>query len=290
MQELKKADWFHADGFPVTVERREPQVPFGLHTHDFCEIVVITGGTGVHVAGSDQYQLTVGDAFVIGGDIPHDYLYIDDLRLINILFDPQDLLMDWLDLPQLPGYHALFKLEPAFRKQHQFSSRLRLSPVELAQASNLIEHLGSELESRQPGFEVMAMTFFYQIVAYLSRCYSRSQDSGGKALLEIASTISHLERNYCEPIALDDLVSMSGMSRRNFLRIFEATMGMPPIKYLINLRICRACELLQNDELTIAQIASTVGFEDSNYFSRQFRKIIGTSPSLYRSRRLQPSP
>ena len=37
---LKRKDWFHADGFPIAVERREPQEPFGLHSHEFTEIVM----------------------------------------------------------------------------------------------------------------------------------------------------------------------------------------------------------------------------------------------------------
>jgi hypothetical protein len=40
---LKSADWFHADGFPIAVERREPQEPFLPHRHEFSEIVIVTG-------------------------------------------------------------------------------------------------------------------------------------------------------------------------------------------------------------------------------------------------------
>ncbi|TWT98340.1 helix-turn-helix domain-containing protein [Stieleria varia] len=282
VRKLRKEDWFHEDGFPIVVERRDPQEPFGLHSHEFCEIVVITGGKGLHFTTEDTYELSIGDAFVIGGDRPHDYLNMERLSLINILFEPEHLPMEFCDLPQLSGYHALFKLEPAFRKQHQFSSRLQLTPVELAHTTQLIDQLQAELAERGDGFRVMATTLFLQLVAYLSRCYSRARDPGGRSLLAIAAAISHLERNYSQQITLDELVEMSGMSRRNFLRIFESTMGLPPIKYLIRLRIRRACELLQQGELGISEIALRVGFPDSNYFSRQFRAVTGSSPSQYR--------
>ena len=49
---LRKEDWFHSDGFPIVVARRDPQEPFGLHAHEFSEIVIITGGTGLHVTGA----------------------------------------------------------------------------------------------------------------------------------------------------------------------------------------------------------------------------------------------
>lgn len=266
------------------VSRQDPQEPFGLHAHEFSEIVLITGGKGLHVTGEESYELSVGDAFVIGGDRPHDYLNMKNLQLVNILFDQNELPMEFCDLPLLPGYHAMFRLEPVFRKKHQFSSRLRLSPVELAHASEILKQLESELDRRDVGYQTMATTLFLQLVASLSRYYLRSQDTGGQSLIEIAEAISHIERHYCEPITLDELVKISGMSRRSFLRTFESTMGLPPIQYLIRLRVRRACELLQRDELSVTQIALQVGFQDSNYFSRQFRASTGSSPSEYRKR------
>lgn len=285
MQVLKKQDWFHEDGFPIVVERRDPQEPFGLHSHEFSEIVIITGGKGVHVTGEDSYELASGDTFVIGGTRPHDYLNMDQLRLINVLFDATDLPMSLSDLQSLPGYHALFTLEPAWRKRHQFSSRLQLSPPELVQAIRLVDQLEQELAERRAGFGVMATTTLLQLATFLSRCYSRSRNPQSKSLLRIAEAISHIERHYDEPIILDQLVEISGMSRRNFIRTFESTMGHPPITYLIRLRVRHACELLRQSDESITQIAMAVGFSDSNYFSRQFRVVIGSSPRQYRNRK-----
>lgn len=284
IHKLKKQDWFHEDGFPIVVERRDPQEPFGLHSHEFSEIVIITGGKGVHITGEDSYELATGDTFVIGGDRPHDYLNMDRLRLINVLFDASDLPMTFSDLHSLPGYHALFTLEPAWRKRHMFNSRLQLPPVELVEAIRLVDQLEHELTDRGPGFGVMATTTLLQLVTFLSRCYSRSRNPQSESLLRIAEAISHLERHYSDPISLDELIEISGMSRRNFIRTFESTMGAPPIKYLIRLRVLHACRLLQQTDQSITSIAMVVGFSDSNYFSRQFRLLNGTSPREYRNR------
>ena len=280
---LRKKDWFHEDGFPIAVARRDPQEPFGLHAHEFSEIVIVTGGKGRHVTGEDSYELTTGDTFVIGGSRPHDYLNMKRLSLINILFDPGDLPMGLGDLPSLSGYHALFTLEPAWRKRHQFSSRLRLAPAELVDANRLVDQLDDELAQRGPGFGVMATTVFLQLATFLSRCYRRSRSPESKTLLRVAETNSHIERNYAEPISLPDLVEMSGMSRRNFLRAFEAAMGYPPITYLIRLRIRHAKEILRRENRAITEVAFAVGFNDSNYFSRQFKLVMGCTPTEYRN-------
>ena len=282
VRKLKKQDWFHEDGFPIVVERRDPQEPFGLHSHEFSEIVFIIGGQGRHITGEDSYELSVGDTFVIGGDRPHDYLNMNNLRLINVLFDGSELPMSFSDLNSLPGYHALFMLEPAWRKRHMFNSRLQLSPVELVEAMRLVDRLEAELSDRKSGFGVMATTTLLQLFTFLSRCYSHSKDPHSKSLLKIAEAISHIERNYADPLTIDELTEISGMSRRNFIRTFESAMNCAPIKYLIGLRIRHACRLLQQTDRSITDIAMSVGFNDSNYFSRQFRAHIGSNPRDYR--------
>ncbi len=281
---LKKDDWFHIDGFPIAVERRDPQQPFGLHAHEFMEIVLITGGQGLHIAGEDSWQLSTGDVFAIGGSRPHDYLNMDRLRLINVLFDHDALPLELMDLPSLPGYHALLRLEPAWRKRHQFNSRLRLTPTELAVATGYVDQLDDELQSRTPGYRFMATATFMQLVGYLSRCYSQSNNADSRALLRIAKSITHIETRYTQPMQLEELVNMAKMSKRSFLRAFESAMGCTPIAYLIQLRVTHAARRLRQTDDSITDIAYGVGFNDSNYFARQFRSHFGVSPREYRQR------
>ena len=279
---LKTEDWFREDGFPVSIERRNPQEPFGLHAHEFSELVIITGGRGLHVVGKESWPLSAGDVFVIGGARPHDYKCMDNLRLINILYQPSKLQMGLFDLAKLPGYHVLFTLEPAWRKRHQFKSRLHLSPVELSFVLGRVDHLDEELRRREPGFGFMSMALFMEIIGFLSRCYSHSRNPDSHALLRIAEAITHLEANYTQTINLDELARKADMSKRSFLRAFHAALNRSPISYLIQLRINHAANLLRHEEDSITNIAFRVGFSDSNYFTRQFRQFIGLSPREYR--------
>lgn len=281
---LKTKDWFHPDGFPVAVERREPQEPFGLHAHEFAEIVIITSGKGVHVTGTESYPLRRGDAFVIGGSRPHDYHSMDELCLVNVLFQPNRLHWPVNDLRQLPGYHALFTLEPAWRKRHQFRSRLRLTPKELGVAMGIVDDLDKELSTRSVGFRFMATASFMQLVGYLSRCYLDSRDEDSQSLLRIGEAMSHLETHFADPVVtVDQLAQIAGMKKRSFMRTFQAATGLAPIAYLLQLRINRASELLRRTDLSITEIAFKVGFSDSNYFARQFRGLMNMPPTEYRT-------
>lgn len=279
---LKTSEWFHADGFPLAVERRSPQEPFPMHAHEFSELVIITGGSGLHVTGGRAYPLAAGDVFVISGGRPHTYAELRRLCLVNLLFQPEKLPWPWADLGALAGYHALFTLEPAWRRRHEFKSRLHLRPEELRQVLELIDLLEAELRQRAPGFGCMATAAFLQIVGFLSRCYSRSWNPDARALLRLAETITHLETHYREPVNLDRLACLARMSKRSFLRAFHAATGTTPIAYLLQLRLNHAVHLLRHSAQNITEIAFAAGFNDSNYFTRQFRRRFGLSPRQWR--------
>ena len=284
LRKLRTSDWFHPDGFPLTVERRDPQEPFGLHTHEFSELVIVTGGHALHVTGRESWPIGTGDVFVIGGPRAHEYRDMRKLRLVNILFRPENLRLDLRDLPQLPGYHALFTIEPALRQQRRFKSRLRLDPKELGIVLGHAEVLEAELKSRNPGFAFSATASFMQIAAYLSRCYSHSRSPDARAVLRVASAISHLEAHFDEALDLDGLAQLAHMSKRSFLRTFQAAVGSAPIAYLIKLRLSHAATLLRRAGEDITSAAFKAGFNDSNYFARQFRNAFGVSPREYRKR------
>jgi AraC family L-rhamnose operon transcriptional activator RhaR/AraC family L-rhamnose operon regulatory protein RhaS len=282
-RKLLAKDWFHPDGFPLAVERREPQEPFGLHGHDFSEIVVVTGGRGTHRIGTVSWPLSAGDAFVIKGRDAHEYPDPQNLSLINVLYRPEHLKWDLRDLSSLPGYHALFTLEPKWRQKHQFQSRLHLTPAEVGHVLGLIDQLDTELKARSPGFRFLATALFMHLLVYLSRAYGRAKHPDSQALLRIAAAISHLETNFAEAVELDDLAGIAHMSKRSFLRTFQAATGQSPIAYLIQIRVNRAADRLRTTDEPVTDVAFACGFQDSNYFARQFKQVMGVSPREYRS-------
>ena len=99
---------------------------------------------------------------------------------------------------------------------------------------------------------------------------------------------SYLERgmrfiqyNYADSISVEDIASYVGISRSHLYRIFIESTGLSPNEFLSKFRINEACSLLRKGELSVNQVASSVGYTDALYFSRVFRKIKGVSPSQY---------
>lgn len=83
-------------------------------------------------------------------------------------------------------------------------------------------------------------------------------------------------------LSLQVLANESGYSRVHFVRMFRAATGYSPHNYLLNLRLERARELLNNPSLSLIDIALDCGFSSHSHMSRLFHKSVGVTPSAYR--------
>jgi AraC-like DNA-binding protein len=279
---LPKAPYFRPDDAPLHVLHRYPQGPAELHTHEFNELVIIRSGRGIHVTETDRHPVAAGDVYVMIGDMVHGYEDVDELALTNIMFLPDRLRMPVRDLRAMPGYHALFTLEPKYRSQHRFTARLRLNTKEIARLESWLDELEYALKEREPGYQFVSLTLFMTMVAFLSRCYGKNRSASSRYLLRIAKAISHIEQHFAERITLDKLARVAQLSKSNLTRCFRLAMGISPIEYLIRLRIRKAAERLRGSDFKILAVAFSVGFSDGNYFARQFRQVMGMSPKAYR--------
>jgi len=283
----RKKQFFKPGDFPVAVVRVREAQTVPVHTHEFSEIVVVLKGSGMHGAGNNMFPIRAGDVYVFSGKQVHEYKDLHDFEYINILYKPDELHLQMRDLKSVPGYHALFTLEPAYRTASRFESYLNLPPDELARVDGWVSELESELKSKAPGHRFMAAALFMRIVGHLSRCYGRSQSAAPAALIRMGEAISFIENHYDEPVSLGELAKIAHMSKRNFMRTFRKALGQPPIQYLIALRVARAAELLRDDSISITEAAFDAGFDDSNYFSRKFRQVMGETPRDYRRKTRQ---
>jgi len=254
------------------------------HTHEFSELVIVKNGTGINVVNGVSYRLSAGDVFVIPRGRVHEYRETERLGCYNIYFDNKHLDLKKWDAGLLAGYHALFLIEPVYRRKGDFNSRLRLNQEQLIRVWGLVELLEQELEGGHPGFRLMAMARFMEIVCLLSRYYGESTEENFLKVLRVAEAISHMEAHFTEQVPIDDLARMAHMSERNFHRVFLDATGKTPSAYLIGLRVMKATHLLEFSDSNITEIAFECGFTDSNYFARQFRKLMKESPGEFRRR------
>ena len=100
----------------------------------------------------------------------------------------------------------------------------------------------------------------------------------------VAQSINFMLEQVAKKLKLEDIAVETGLSVSHYSRLFLNRTGHSPIDYFIQLKIQRACRLLDNSGWMIADVAHEMGFDDQFYFSRVFRKVMGMSPGEYRKR------
>lgn len=270
--------------FPFFIQYGEHNLDMPIHYHaDFSELVIVLNGTATHTVDSEEYLIKKGDVFVINGNTSHGFKTTCDFKICNIMYKSEDLHEVGNDLKKSSGYQALFVIEPFLAKEHNFKSKLHLSPSHHEKVRELISDMISEYENKYQGYQTLIYSHFMELVVFLSRQYDLISPEMKDNIINIAKAISYMENHFQEQLKLDDLADKAKLSVRHFNRIFKENYKTTPINYILRLRIQHACLLLRKSTLRISDIAYESGFDDSNYFTRQFKKIMGSSPKDYRS-------
>lgn len=272
-------------GFTFRIQKCPLTHDYYVHSHDFSELVVILSGNAVHIIEGREYPVTAGQVFLIHSGVSHGYKNVDGIEYVNVMFQPEQLLQQ-SELRLLPGFQALFYIEPFYRKEMYFKGMLTLDDAQLQEAVRLLDIILDEHERQPEGFRLMIRTYFTALVGMLSRYYQNSSGQEENKALRIGETVTYIEEHFLQPITLQSMADMAYLSTRQFLRVFTRNYHTTPMDYIINKRLDYSCTLLRSPGLTISQVAMESGFRDQNYYSRQFRKVFGCPPSEYREKML----
>ena len=135
---------------------------------------------------------------------------------------------------------------------------------------------------KQPGYSVKCLSILYQIYVSLIE-HTQSGSSVSFRYPQIERATYEIEKNFRNAgFRIYDVARKTGMSEVYFRKLFKEECGMSPSKYLISLRIAHAKNLITYENLSISEIAIASGFSDIYYFSRQFKKTTGLTPTEYK--------
>jgi AraC-like DNA-binding protein len=138
------------------------------------------------------------------------------------------------------------------------------------------------------GFSIETLEYINLCLSHLLASFSSIsqfrliKDFGEKD--PVAQSINFMLENLTRRLKLGEIAQETGLSASHYSRLFQNRTGHSPIDYFIQLKIQRACRLLDNSGWMIADVSREMGFDDQFYFSRVFRKVMGMSPGEYRKR------
>lgn len=134
-----------------------------------------------------------------------------------------------------------------------------------------------EYKHKKPQFRIRASELVYRLLMELARI-NHAQNK--PELLEKA--VELMEHHLSKTLSLSELAALLGSSRSSLARTFAQYLNETPINYFIRLKMDAAKSLLQNTNMQIQEIADYVGYNNSLYFSSEFKKRVGKSPREYR--------
>ena len=151
-------------------------------------------------------------------------------------------------------------------------------------ARELIISIYREMQDKEKGNSLRAEGLLYELIVLISRSNDAGLSLGKEETVsnDMTELKRYMDDHYAEDIDLTKLSSISSISRFHLVRKFRKETGSTPMEYLGKKRISEACMLLASTEMSISDIASSIGFSSSSYFSERFRKETGIPPTRFR--------
>ena len=239
-----------------------------LHTHPFTELFYVVDGKGEFNIQGQRFPVKSNDFVIINPQVEHTELSSPDEPLEYIVLGINGL--------------SFSNLTPVSEGGHPFSFfNLRDEQKDILRYLNAMVQ---EATSQQMSYELVCHNLLEILLIKILRHQHFDLEVGkqSKATKDISFIKHYLETYYHESIQLEDLASMTHLSRFYISHSFKKEIGMSPMEYLIDIRIKESKILLRTTNYSISQVADIVGFTTPTYFSKQFRKSTGISPTDYR--------
>ena len=157
------------------------------------------------------------------------------------------------------------------------------TPIDVSVDEKIIsefQSLFNEYIDRDSLFEATSIAKFINIISLFGRVAERLNK--GTVSDSLKFSLKYIDENYAKEIDIKQLAKQEHMSYTYFRTIFKKKTGTSPNQYIIMLRLRNASLLLKQTDLSIKEVAESVGFSDQMYFSRIFKKRFGMTPKDFR--------
>lgn len=245
------------------------------HAHDFVELSIVTSGAiDYHIEGKD-YRVEQGDMMLFNPGVYHQSTTIPNTSCTELHIGIAQLRID----KDKSNYIQVPKDQPILRA-HKYKEEIQ----------HCLQAIEKEQRVRAFGYTLVLKAKVMELVSLL---YREMNDESKKSLEELTQAgqrekkkivqylIDYMNTHYQEEVSLEDMCNTMYLSPVYLSKIFKEETGTSPINYLIQIRLQKAKDLLEQEQLPIHVVARQVGYSDAYYFSKVFKKHYGMSPAHY---------
>jgi AraC-like DNA-binding protein len=256
-----------------------------LHQHPEWQLTLIKKGKGHLMVGDYFGRFEPGDLFLFSANMPHvfrcdsEYFDItsDKYSLgLSLYFDFEALGKSLLEVEEFSGLLQWRQhMKGCFRVSGETKSKILMFLSDFSEKKGLNRiltafHILNYLQKRED------LLLLNKLIP--QKDYTETEGKRmGKVMSYILSESLH-------NISLQEVADIANLSKEAFCRFFKKRTGKTFTEFLTQIRIHQACQLLQDSDLSISQIAFQCGFQNLSYFNRAFKKFLGETPKEFRGR------
>ncbi|WP_141502581.1 AraC family transcriptional regulator [Paenibacillus luteus] len=249
----------------------KPLHRLGPKVYDFYLMHIILEGKGLFVCDGEKHELRAGHTFLIEPEqlISYESDGTEPWRYRWVAFTGQHSAA----LVSAAGFSAEQKIV--------FTSDKRRAALLFRRIYETFRLGGTAADMMAAGYLHLLLAEYKSVLQALSGNPLRTAQAEGDHLLQ--QVVHYLTTQYAHPVSIEQMAESLGYNRAYLSRLFKQRTGVSPVSFLLKLRIDKARRMLrERPELTIEQVAASVGLQDALYFSKQFRRLHGQSPTAYR--------
>lgn len=278
-------------GLPIVVKSVQKIMdarhhPDHISMHDEFELVYLQEiDRGSYYIDNTIVKVHSNDLILIKPQIPH-YLKIECTRPCRFI-----VLKFSFDKGNSSGYSNISVNDflSFISDNNDNGSYFMLSNTSCTNIATIMQQIMHENKTPDNESEFMKSLLTMELFVWLSRSLRNQWEvnltTKGHKLQEILESAKvFIEKNYNTDISLSDIAGFVYISTSHFARAFKKQYDISPIQYLLKVRIDNAKTLLEETNLKVGDIASTVGFSAQQRFNDIFKKHLGVSPSEYRQK------
>ncbi len=289
---LRRVDQFPAATAPLLAGVYDLTDDVPVHAHDFLEIAVVAGGSGVHVTATGTAATGPGDVFVLRPGAWHGFAECRRLIVANCCIAGSALHAEFGFVRAVPEVADLLWAAPVSRgvygvhtgrvaaaRAQQFAADIDAMAVMIAGPHHPVAVAGALLSALSRLLPVSAGGSDAEHESGRGDAAPASAPVRSAAVERVVDQLlARPERDW----RLGELAALVSLDPAYLSRLFRDRLGVPPIAYLSRVRAERAAALLTRTSLPVSRVGAAVGWTDPNYFARRFRSLVGVSPSAYR--------
>jgi AraC-like DNA-binding protein/mannose-6-phosphate isomerase-like protein (cupin superfamily) len=251
--------------------------------HERLELFIPVDGTVSMLMGERQIDIGPGELLIVENMKLHRILDIPSLDTRVVVISFMSNFVYSLGSPS----HDYFFLLPFYTN---VGNRLHIvrDVALLAAIHPVILRLLRCYFDRTTYFQIGCKAYFLELLYILAEFF-RAADFRYSELIrqqersaKLKPVLEFVDQHFAEQIALKQAASLAKMSVPQFIKLFKKVAGTTFVSYVTHVRLSRAVRLLKESSLTIAEVASEVGFADQSYFDRRFKKAFQRTPRDFR--------